>query len=255
MDGRMESVKDLGTTRALFVDEQEVGAAGLFDVGAGLGVAVHVVGISVGMRLDACLERHGVVETCLDVAGAVRCSAIEVGRGDLDGLDAARVVRADGGNEDAELVLVSGLDADDVAGRDHEGTDVERCARAERRNPGGVCLDDFLDRLDELLLGERRHHEAGGRIVHALGVEVGAEADDIPVFGGVCLEALEDLLAVMEDARALGEREGMVGRETAFFPCAVTVVADVAVVSRLVGEPEAAPIDVFLFHGQSSPVL
>ena len=52
----------------------------------------------------------------------------------------------------------------------------------------------------------------------------------------------------MEDARALGEREGVVGREAALLPGAVAIVADVAEISGLIGESQAAPVDVLLLH-------
>ena len=194
------------------------------------------------------MQRHRVVEAGLDVAGAVGRRAVELGDDQLDGLDAALVVGAHRGHEDAELVLVSGLDADDVARGEHERADVERGAGAVRRHPGGVGLDDLLDGLDELLLGEGGHLETLGGVVHALGVHVRAEADDVAVLGGVGLEAIEDLLAVVEQAGALREGDGVVRGKAALFPRAVLVVADVAVVGVLIGEAEAAPVDVLLLH-------
>ena len=164
------------------------------------------------------------------------------------GLDATGVVGAHGRHEDAELVLRGRRDADDLAGCHHERAHVERGAGAKGRHPGLVGLDDHLDRLDELVLREGRHHDAARGVGHAGGVEVRAEADDVAAGGGVGLEALEDLLAVVEDARALGEREGVVGGEAALLPGAVAVVADVAVIRGLVGKAEAAPVDVLLLH-------
>ena len=63
-------------------------------------------------------------------------------------------------HEDAELVLVCGPDADDVARGNHEGSDVERGARAKGGNPGSVGANNLLDRLDETLAGKRWHDEA-----------------------------------------------------------------------------------------------
>jgi len=174
--------------------------------------------------------------------------AVELRDDELDGLNATLVVGAHRGDEDAELVLVGRLDADDVARGEHERTDVERGAGAEGRHPGSVGLDDLLDGLDELVLGERGHLEAGGGVVHTLRVHVGTEADDGAVLGGVGLEALEDLLAVVKQAGALGERDGVVGGKLALAPLAVLVVADVAVIGVLISEAEAAPVDVLLLH-------
>lgn len=59
------------------------------------------------------------------------------------------------------------------------------------------------------------HLEALGRVIHTLSVHVGTEADDAAVLGGVGLQALKDLLAVMEDAAALGNMQGVVGGQAA----------------------------------------
>ena len=245
-DGVGEGLRD--DELALLGHEEHVRAAGLLDVGAGLRVEEEVVGIAGGVGEHAGVQRHGVVEAGLDVAGAVGRGAVELGNDELDGLDAALVVRADRSDEDAELILVGGLHADDVARGEHERADVERGAGAEGRHPGGVGLDDLLNGLDELILGEGGHLEAGGGVVHALRVHVGTEADDGAVFGGVGLEALEDLLAVVKQAGALGERDGVVGGELALAPLAVFVVADIAVVGVLISEAEATPVDVLLLH-------
>ena len=204
---------------------------------------------------DAGVQRHGVVQAGLDVAGAVGSGAVELGDLQLDGLDATLVVGAHGGHENAELVLSGRLHANDVARGEHERTDVERGAGAKGRHPGGVGADDHLDGLDELVLGEARHLEAGSGVVHALGVHVGTEADDVAVLGGVGLQALKDLLAVVEKAGALGQRNGVVGGKAALFPGAILVVAHVAVVRVHVSEAEVAPVQVLLLHARTSPCV
>ena len=113
---------------------------------------------------------------------------------------------------------------------------------------GTVNSANLLDGLDELILGEGGHLEAGGGVVHALRVHVGTEADDGAVLGGIGLKALEDLLAVVKQAGALGERDGVVGGKLALAPLAVLVVADIAVVGVLISEAEATPVDVLLLH-------
>ena len=118
---------------------------------------------------------------------------------------------------------------------DHEGTDVEGRAGAEGRNPGGVGRNDLLDGLDELVLGERGHHRgAAAESYMRSALRSGRKQTMLPVFGGVCLEALEDLLAVMEDAARTRRacRVWSVVRPPSSHSPSVTVVADVAVVSR-----------------------
>ena len=232
--------------RAILLHEQHVRATRFLDVGAGLRVEVKVVAVAVAMSFHDRLQGHSVVQAGLDVAGAVRSSAVVLGHTQLDGLKAALEVGADRRYENAELVLIGGSNADDVAGREHERTHVQRRARAERRNPCSVRLDDLLHRFDEAILGERRHFKTLRRVVHARGVHVGAEAHDVPVLGGIRLQAFEDLLAIVKDACALGDIQRMVGGQLAFAPLAVLVVAHIAVIRLAIAEIEATPIQILL---------
>ena len=178
----------------------------------------------------------------------MRSRAVILGNAQLDCGVAALEVGADRRDEDAELVLVSGLDADDVTRGDHEGADIESSAAAKGRHPVLVGLDDLLDSIDEAILREGGHAQALRGVSHALGVEVRAEADNLAGLGGVGLQALEDLLAVVEDTSALGKLQGMVLRKEALAPSAVLVIADVGVISLHIAEGEIAPVDILLCH-------
>ena len=234
--------------RAVLPDKEDVGTTGLLDEAARLRVEKQIVRVSISMRLNGGKQAHGIVETGLDVAGAMWRRAVVLGDLQLDRLDTARVVRADGRHEDAELVLVRGPDADNVARGDHERSDIERGARAKGRHPGGVGTNDLLDRLDETLTGKRRHNETLCRVVHTLGILVRPEADDVTVLGGVGLETLEDLLAVVEDASTLREPETVVRRQRTLIPGAILVVGHIAIVSRLIGKAEVTPVEILLIH-------
>ena len=238
--------------RAVLLHEQDVGATGLLDIGAGLGVEIQVLGIALAVSFHRGLKGHGVVEASLDVAGAVRCGAVVLGNAQLDRLEATLKVRTDRGHENAERVLRSGSHADHVTGADHKRTHIQGCARAEGRNPCGVGRDDLLDCLNELVLGERGHLEALSGVVHTLGVHVGTEADDAAVLGGVGLQALKDLLAVMEDAAALGDMQGVVGGQAALVPLAILPMGLVAVIGLHVAKAEATPIDILLLDSHMS---
>ena len=179
----------------------------------------------------------------------MRSSAIVLGNAQLDGGVATLEVRAHGRHEDTELVLVGRLHADDVARGDHERADVERRAGTERGHPRGVGLNDLLDRLDEAVLREGGHDQALGGIGHALGVHVGTEAHDGPIGGGIGLEPLEDLLAIMEDARALRQRDAVIGSQGALIPCAILVVGHIAIVGLAIAEIEVSPVQVLLLNG------
>ena len=237
---------------AILLHEQDVSATGLLDIGAGLGVEIQVLGITLAVSLHRGLQGHGVVEAGLDVAGAVRCGAVVLGNAQLDGLKAALKVRTDRGHENAERVLRSGSHADYVTGADHKRTHIQGCARAEGRNPCGIGRDDLLDGLDKLVLGERGHLEALRRVVHTLSVHVGTETDDAAVLGGVGLQALKDLLAVVEDTTALGDMQGVVGGQATLVPLAILPMSLVAVIGLHVAKAEATPIDILLLDSHMS---
>ena len=205
------------------------------------------------MRLHDGTQRHGIVQASLDVAGAVRCCAVVFGNANGDGLQAALEVRTNGGYQDAELIFRCGSNANNLARANHERANIQRGARAKRRNPCGVRLHNLLHGFNEALLRETRHLEALGGVVHALSVHVGAETYDGAVFGGVCLETFENLLTVVENASALGKVNLVIGGKAALVPFAVFPIGDIAIVGFAVAEIEAAPVKVFLLdcHGCS----
>ena len=205
------------------------------------------------MRLHGRAQRHGVVQTSLDVAGAVRCGAVILGHAQLDRLQAALEIRADGRDQDAERVLGSRSNADDLAGTDHERTHVQRGAGTERRHPCSIRLHNFLDGLDETILREARHLKTLSRIKHAACVHVRTEADDGALFGGVGLQTLEHFLAIMEDAGALGKMQVVVGGQTALVPLAILPMSFVAVVGLMVAEIKAAPVKILLLDHRDAP--
>ena len=235
--------------RAVLLHEQHVCAACFLNVGARLGVEIEVLGITAAMRLHRRAQRHSVVQARLDIARAMRCGAVVLGDAQLDRLQAAFEVRADRRDQDAEGVLGSGGNADDLARTDHERTHVERSTRTERRHPSSVRAHNGLHGLDELVLREAGHLETLGRIEHALSVHVGAEADDRAVLGGVGLQTLEDLLAIVENARALGKVQVVIGGQAAFIPFTIFPMRFKAVVGLMVAEIEAAPVQVFFLDG------
>ena len=179
----------------------------------------------------------------------MRCSAVILGDAQLDRLQAALEVRTDRRDQDAEGVLGSRGNADDLARTDHERTHIERSTRTKRRHPSGVRAHNGLHGLDELVLREAGHLETLGRGEHALGVHVGAKADDRAIFGGVGLQTLEDLLAIVENARTLGKVQVVIGSQTTLVPFTIFPMRFKAVVGLMVAEIEAAPIQVFFLDG------
>ena len=200
------------------------------------------------MREDVRIEAHGVIQAGLDVACAVRGCTVVVADADRDRLHAVLEVRADRRAEQAELVCIRRLDADDGARREEVRTEVQRAARLERRNPVRIRADDLVDGFHEHFFGHGRHLEALRGIDHALRVHVRAERDRAAVFRLVGFQAFEYFLAVLQDAGALVEDNVRIVRKAAFAPFAVFIIRDIALRDRLVAEPEAVPIDIDFRH-------
>ena len=184
------------------------------------------------------VQAHSVVQTCLDVACAVRSSSVKVRNLDSDGLGAALEVGAYGCCEYAELVVVRGLNADNGVGAEHVGADIESRACAVGRYEVDVRLDYLLDRLDELLLGVNGHFKTLAAVLESGRVEVGTEYNNSAVAGGVRLESLEYGLGILENARALADCYHVVGCQNAVVPFAVLVVGDKTLVGFDVTEAE-----------------
>ena len=71
------------------------------------------------MCINDSVKAHCIVKTCLDVTCSVGSSTIEVGYSDNDGLCAALEIRTYGCTEDPELIIVSGLNADNGVDTEH----------------------------------------------------------------------------------------------------------------------------------------
>ena len=104
MDGRMLS--DFGVTTLPSLVEQEVGTAGLLDLGAGCGIQVHILIKALLMRIHDGMKAHGIVQTCLDMAGSVGCCTVKVTDTDGNGLYTALEIRAYRRTEAAELIRI-----------------------------------------------------------------------------------------------------------------------------------------------------
>ena len=184
----------------------------------------------------------------------VPCGAVVFGHAQLDRLQAALEVRADGRDQDAERVLGSRSHADDLAGADHERAHVQRGAGTKRRHPRSVRLHNFLNGLDEAILREARHLKtlSGNRTCGLAFMSDGSKRWN-PLFGGVSLQTLEHFLAIMENAGALRKMQVVVGGQTALVPLAILPMSFVAVVGLMLAEIKAAPVKILLLDHRDAP--
>ena len=237
---------------AVLGDEEDVGAAGFLDLGAGCRIQVDIFSEAPVVGVHDGVQAHGIVEAGLDVPGAAWSCPVKVGDPDGNGLGAALEVGAHRRAEDAEHVVLSGLYPDDRGNAEHIRTQVKRGAAAVGRDPVQIGADGFNDGLDEAVLGEGRHLQVQCTVIHARCVQVRAERDHMSVLGGVGLEAFENGLGVLQNAGILAHGDHWILGEMAFIPGAVFVVGDKALVGHVIIEAQIAPVDVFT-HIKNAP--
>lgn len=198
-DAREQGAGELGGHDAVPVHEVQVHAAQFLDplVLHGVEVGDLVAALRGGLGLGE--QGRSVVAAGLGVAHAAGDGTHAVlGQPDGDRLDAAGEVGTGGRCDDDEEVLVGRAHAQADLGRDHERAQVQRLLAAVRRHPGAVLLDQRVTGRDEGLDRQLRHRQTAGRPLEALGVGLRAEGHDGAVGAAVGLEALEDLLRVVQ---------------------------------------------------------
>ena len=250
-DGREDGRGVGGDVLAVLGDAQEVGGGEFFDVGVGLGVEVEFDGVA-GLRgFDVRRQARAVVAAALDVAGAHRGRAVVVVDDDgLHGLQAALVVGAHRGDEDDEGVFLRRRDADLRGAPEQQRADVQGAAGAVGRDVVGVGLDDAPAGVDEHLGRHGRHADALGGVVHALGVLLRAEEDDVAVLLPEGFHAFEGFLPVVQGRGRDVDGDVRGFDELAFVPFAVFPgVLDVAT-GLDVGEAQGGPVEVHGGHGR-----
>lgn len=109
---------------------------------------------------------------------------------------------------DSKDVLVRGTQAELGTAAKQERPHVHAGAGGVRGDELGVPGDGHVDGAQEEVVGRGGHGDEGGAVLHAAGVQHGAEHADVAVVGGAeGLEALVALLAVVEPGREAVHRE------------------------------------------------
>jgi hypothetical protein len=171
-------------------------------------------------------QAAGVVAGALGLAGAAHGRPdVLVGQPDRHRLDLTGEERQHGEGDQQEQVLVGGAHAHLRLGGDHERPQVQALPLGGG-HPVAVDLDEGVDGVEEQLLGQLGHGEAGGRAVEALGVLLRPEDRDAAVGLPVGLEALEDGLPVVQHHRRRVELQRRVGGELRVVPALVDGPAD-----------------------------
>ena len=164
---------------------------------------------------------------------------------------AAGIVAAGGGRDDAEEVVVPGVDAELRVRRYDEGAQVE--ARAVfMRHPALVHGDKGLERLEVDVLRHLGDAHAQGRVVHALYVLCRAEELHRALRRAVGLEALKNLLRVVEHVGAGHKLDGSIGDYARVVPTLPRVIVhEEHVVGEYLAEAELVARDFLLRGGRA----
>ena len=139
-----------------------------------------------------------------------------------DRVEALGEVRPHRRQDNEEQVLVGRPHAQRGLGADHRRPDIERAALG-RGDPALLGLDQLADGLDEVVGRDLGHADPAQRGVHAAGVLVGPEQQDLAVGRLVGFHALEHFLAVVQHVGGRVQRQRAVGPDLGIMPAACLV--------------------------------
>ena len=225
-----------GAHGAVGAHDHDVHAAELLEIG--LGHVVEEADLLAALRGGLLLgqERGGVVAARLGSARAAAPGAVVLpGDPDADGLQAVGEVGAARGGDDVVLDGVGGVHPQEGLRGEGVGAQVERLALAVG-HPGLVGAHEVDQGGDEVLLGQLGQGQAAGRGGQPGRVVAGAEGPHAAVVVAVGLDALEDLLPVVQDGGGRGQAQVAEGDDAALAPAPV---ARPAGVGHVVGEDGA----------------
>ena len=219
-DGRKDGIRLRNHQMIVLIHEEDVGSAGLLNLRSCCCIQVNVLRKAFLMCRNNCMQAHCIVQSRLDVAGSVRCSAVIITDLYIDRLRAALEVRANRSRKYAVLVIICRLYTDNRADAEHIRTNIKCCTGSERRNPCCICLNHLMDGINKLIYRKRRHLQTLCRIIHSLCVQIRAEAYDMSVLGCICLQSLKHRLAVLENTGILTHDNLVIVNEGALIPFA-----------------------------------
>ena len=193
-DRRQDRTRE-GSNVLTLLDTEEVGSAALLDILTLGSVEIDHVSEALIVRLNARVDRCGVVTARLNVTRTLRsCAVVIAVDHHLNGLESTLEVGAHRRSKDDQRVLLGRAHTQLGAGADQQRTQVERRARAIGRHKVHIHLDNLAARLDEQLDGRHGHTEILGRALQTFTVLLDAEHTHLAVDAAIGLQALERLL-------------------------------------------------------------
>ena len=164
-----------------------------------LGVEIELRGVAVFVGYVVGLERSGIVATHLIDTGAEGSGTVVVAHDDVGvGREATLEVRAYGGNEDEEQIVVGGMHAYARRGADEQRADIESGAALIG---GDILLVEAYHAFNHLykeLGGNLGHHDAAAGTLQAGCILFHAEYAHLAVGTAVGFQTLKGFLSVVQ---------------------------------------------------------
>ena len=247
-NGRKNAVRLWGNHLAVPRHKEKIGSAGFLHLGTCAGIKIHILIKPVGMGRHDGMQAHGIVQTCLDIAGSARRRTVKIADTDGQRLYTAFEIRSHGSTEDTELIHIRRLYADDGIHAEHIRADIQRRPASIGRHIRRIGGHSLRHCIHEMLFREHRHLKASGGILHPLPVQIGTECHDMPVLGSIRLQSLKDRLGILQHARTLIQYNIGIFDKGSLVPTAVFKIGDISFLRLNISKIKIAPINVFLFH-------
>ena len=165
---------------------------------------------------------------------------------DLDGIQPLGIVGAHGTDDDDVLAVVGAVYTQSGVQADHKGTDVQGGILLVG-DPVPLQLDQLRDAGQGQILGDLGQGDTLSRVVHPADIVHGAEQLDGAVIGAVGLQALKDLLGVVEHLGRRIDLEGSIGDDAGVVPAlAGVIVHDEHMIGHALAEHQSGGLGLLL---------
>ena len=204
--------------------EHDIHGADLLDILAVDAVQPQNLAVPLGLGPVAGPQGCGVVSASLGHTGTALDGAdVLVLHIDLDGIQPLGIVGAHGADNDNVLAVVRAVYTQSSVQSDHKGPDIQGGVLLVG-DPVSLQLDQLRDAGQSQLLRDLGQGDTLGRVIHPADVVHGAEQLDGTIVGAVSLQALKDLLGVVEHLGRRVNLEGSIGDNAGVMPSLAGVI-------------------------------
>ena len=191
-------------------------------------------------------ETGCIVAAHLHAARTERCCTVEAAHNAAgSSLEAILEIRAYGHNEDDELILIGGRNANLRTSTEKHRANIEGASCLVRWDEVAVELHDLEDGLFEESVRKRLHQNGVTRVLQTLGILVHAEHTNPTILATKSLQTFEACLTIVQHSGGHVHCDFLTLANTEFSPSTIAIGASHIVRSLAVTKPETAPIDLF----------